>query len=223
MPLFYVSVISALSILPPFILAILFFRRLNGKYLPLLVLLSFGLINEVISYVSIILHATNSINGNIYILADFLLVVWLFAKLNRHQSKKIISGLIIGGVAVWMIDNLLIHSLEANNSMFRMVASLIILYMSIDKVNHILFFKTRFSLKNTDLLICMGFIIYHTYKTFVEAFHIYPMKLGAIFYERLWVILAIINIITNLLFTLAILCIRQKQEYILPLSRASQF
>ena len=223
MHLFYISAISACSILLPCGATLFRWSRMKEKYLPLTLLLALGILNETTSFISLHYCANNTVNGNIYVLADFLLVVWLFARLDTFISKIFLSLIMVSGLILWIADNLLLHSLSANNSMFRMVASLIIVYISIDKVNQLLFFSSPIRLKNTDLLLSIGFLTYHAYKTFVEAFHVFPMPKDRAFYEKLWVILGIINMVTNLLFTLAILCIRQKQEFTLRLSRALRY
>ncbi|MGN6533241.1 MAG: hypothetical protein ACTHK0_15970, partial [Ginsengibacter sp.] len=61
-----------------------------------------------------------------------------------------------------------------------------------------------------------GLIVYYTFKIFIEAFLLYGLEAGQAFYKRLFVILAWINLFTNLLFAYAILCIPKKIYYIEP-------
>lgn len=192
---------------------------MRDTYLPLMILLGIGITNEIISYLFIKYRSTNNINGNIYMLIDFVLLIWLFIRLSVSLSKRFIAALLIIGSIVWVLDNILIHSLANNNSIFRMTASLFIVIICIDKLNQLLFFRDPYGNRNTDILLSIGILSYYSYKTFIESFNVFPMPITrSSFYIDLWVILDLINIIMNLLFTAAIICIPQKQAYTIRLS-----
>jgi len=210
MSLYQVSILSAFSIVIPFISVVSRFKRMRGKYLPLAVLLSIGFLNEAFSLITEYRGHFNSVNGNIYVLFDFVLTVWLFYHLASGLSKKFFVAVVIAGSIVWIADNFLVHSLYSNNSLFRMVASFLIVFLSIDKINQIIFSSGYIETNRTDLVLSAGFLVYFTYKAFVEAYHVFPMHPDKSFYIILWVILGIINMIVNLMFAIAILCISQK-------------
>jgi hypothetical protein len=219
MSFYLLSIISACSIAVPFGATMLRWNRLKHKYLLLAVLLTVGLLNEAASISKLSSGGSNCLNGNIYVLVDFILINLLFIKLRGTFSQKFFAILMILGVALWVTDNLVIHSLFSNNSLFRMGAALIIVLIAIDKVNQLVFTRDLALLKNTDFLLSTGFLVYYAYKTFVEAFNIFPMPIArTVFYRDLWVIMCVINIGTNLLITAAILCIQHRQESILRLS-----
>lgn len=190
--------------------AILRVNRMKGKYLPLIILIALGAINEGISFFSDCLGHYTPVNGNIYIFFDFFLTIWLFYHLNSGLSKKFLVAVVIAGSIIWIADNFFLHSLNSNNSLFRMVASFLIVFLSIDKINQIIFSSGYTETNRTDLVLSAGFLVYFTYKAFVEAYHVFPMHPDKSFYIILWVILGIINMIVNLMFAIAILCISQK-------------
>jgi len=210
MSLYYVSVLSAFSILVPFLSVVARFKRMKDKYLPLAVLLITGFLNETFSLITECRGYFNSVNGNIYVLFDFILTVWLFHHLSSGLSKKFLITVVICGSLVWIADNLVVHSLYSNNSLFRMVASFLIVFLSIDKINQVIFSSGFIEPNRSDQVLCTGFLVYFTYKAFVEAFHVFSVHQEKSFYIILWVILGIINMIVNLLFTVAILCISKK-------------
>ena len=146
-------------------------------------------------------------------LLEYFLIIWQFNRLGRSFSKTFISVMLILGSAIWLTDNMILHSLSENNSLFRMAASLCIVYITIDKANQLLFFNRSVLIKNPDLMITLGFFAYYAFKTFLEAFDVFPMKIGYDFYGSLYTILGLVNLFSNLLFTLAILCIRKKQAF----------
>ena len=219
MSLFFVSVLSACTILLPFSVSIIRWDRVRHTYLPLMLLFCVGILNEIISYFFIRYRSTNNINGNLYVLIDFLLVLWLFKKLSVTLSKRFMKAILILGSIVWVLDNFIINTPATNNSLFRMVASLFIVIITTDKLNQLFFLNRPYLNRNTDLLLCIGILSYYAYKAFVEAFNVFPMPIDrSYFYSGLWVILGIINIVMNLLFTAAILCIPPKQAFIIRLS-----
>ena len=199
----------------PALAAVFRFKIMIPKYRPLLILLLLGLINESLSAIYIFSVKSNTINSNIYVLVEYLLILWQFNRLGTSYSKTFFTVLVTLGAATWFVDNLLLSSLQNNNSLFRMCSSLVLVYVSIEKANQLLFFNGIVLIRNPDLLISLGFFAYFSFKTFIEVFNVFPMRINPDFYANLWVILSVINIFTNLLFTLAIICIRRKEEFIL--------
>lgn len=223
MSLFYISISSAFSILAPVLLICMRWKRLKSKYLPLSLLILAGLTNELLSLYNVYASHSNALNSNLFVLIEFLLTGILFLKLQSGISKTFLQTTMILGILIWVTDNLIINRLSSNNSLFRMAASLIIVYLSIDKINQLIFFNRINNLKHVDLWLAFSFLIFHAYKTFVETFHIFPMQLGQFIYEMLWLIMNIINIFSNLLFTFAIICLPQKRTYLSHFSQASSY
>ena len=219
MSLYYVSLLSALSIVVPFITAMCRIKVLGKKYRPMVILLTIGLLNEVFSSIVVTYYNNNALNGNLYVLIEYLLIIWQFNRF-RVMSRGFRTFIISLGIGIWLTDNFILHSLTQNNSLFRMLASLCIVYLSMDKASQLLFFNGPVLFKNTDLLICLGFFGFFTIKTYVEIFNTFTIPVKLEFYEGMWTILAIFNFITNILLTFAIICFRQKQEYIIRSSRA---
>jgi hypothetical protein len=219
MSLYYVSLLSAFSIVVPFTAAISRIKTLGRKYRPMVILLTVGLFNEIVSSIGAQLFKNNALNGNIYVLIEYLLIIWQFQRLNGDLSRTFKITIISIGVGIWITDNFILHTLAQNNSIFRMLSSLCVVYLSMDKANQLLFFNGPLLSKNTDLLICCGFFSYFLLKTYVEVFNVFTMPVKWTFYENLWGILAIINLLTNILLTLAIICFRQKQESTIHFSR----
>jgi hypothetical protein len=218
MSLDYVSLLSAFSIVVPFIAAMIRIKVLGRKYRPVVILLTIGLFNEVFSSIVVKYYHNNALNGNLYVLIEYLLIIWQFNRF-RVISRVFRTIIISVGIGIWLTDNFILHSITQNNSLFRMLASLCIVYLSMDKASQLLFFNGPVLFKNTDLLICLGFFAFFTIKTYVEIFNTFTIPVKLEFYEDLWTILAVFNFITNILLTLSIVCFRQKQEYIIHSSR----
>lgn len=209
---YYVTLISACSVACPVAATLVRFKRMKCKYLPLTLLMGLAAVNEMISIFSSCRGTFTSVNGNIYVLIEFFIIVWLFQRLCSGLSRKFLITIAVTGLIVWIADNLVVNSLHSNNSLFRMLASFVIVFLSMDKINQAVLSGGFVQTSRADLVLCSGFLVYYTYKAFVEAFHLFPLHPDKSFYIILWIILGIINMIVNALFTIAILCISTKKR-----------
>jgi hypothetical protein len=94
------------------------------------------------------------------------------------------------------------------------VYSLSVVLLSIHSINGILF-KEREILKNPAFLICLGIVVFFTYKVVIEMFWIYGLRESRNFRLNVYIILVYINLICNLIYALAILWMRRKQAFTL--------
>ena len=158
---FWIFILSAFSIVLPVGATLVRLRRLPKRYIPLAVLFWMGLANEGISYAMILLHRNNMANSNIYTLIEFLLLLWFFYRLtNRKASYFFVFGFL--GLATWIADNFIMHTIWHDDALFRMIGSFFIVYVSMDKINQVLFNGLKEIYKQTDLLLCISFFVYYT-------------------------------------------------------------
>ena len=203
------------SIIIAAVIAAFRFKAVSPNYYPFIILIWLGLLNESISLALISNGYSNTVNSNIYVLFDYLLILLQFYKWNRSGPLRYYIIAIIG-LLVWITDNFLMNSICQNNSVFRVFYSFMVLFFSIDKMNSIVIFENLRIRKNATFLICAGFIFYYTLKACVESFNMFHLGLTAILLRKFWFILYIVNFITNLLFALAVLWIPKRQRFILP-------
>jgi len=203
------------SIIIAAVIAFFRFKSISDSYYPFIILIWLGLLNESISLALISNGYSNTVNSNIYVLFDYLLILWQFYKWNTSGPSRYYIVAVIG-LIVWIADNFLMNSPDQNNSAFRVFYSFIVLFFSIDKMNSIIIFENLRISKNAIFLICVGFIFYYTLKACVESFNMFHPGLTRILLRKFWLILYIANFITNLLFALAVLWIPKRQRFILP-------
>ncbi len=216
MRLFYVSLVSAGSVLLPLSASLARWGRLKEQYLPVLLLFIAGLLNESLSIYHVYAHDSNALNSNIYVLVEHVLICWLFILFSKSTANTWVRGMILAGILVWFCDNFILRHIESNNSMFRVFSSLCVSYLSIDVITHFIIYRKMGRSPSQELLFSVGFLLFHSYKTFVEAFHLFPASIsGQGFFIILWSILSIINILSNILFTIAVLCLPRKKNYII--------
>ncbi|MBV9988265.1 MAG: hypothetical protein JO301_11325 [Chitinophagaceae bacterium] len=204
--------ISAFSIALPGLAALWRIRQWKHPYFPLAVMLWIGLVNETISYLLIRNGRANTVNSNLYTLLEYLLFLWLFARLAAWAPKNLVVAS-LSGILIWIIDNLLLHSLASYNPLTRVFSSIVIVALSIDEVNHVLFSHPAGRRNRARLLFCCCFFAFFSYQAFISVFDLFPMGVSAEFYKRLYLIMAIFNFIVNLIYTGLILWTLNRSAY----------
>ena len=208
-------VLFSATIVIPAIAGIIKFRSTERIFYPFIIFLWVATLNEMISYIASLLGYSTTLNNNIYILAEALLILWQFKEWEIFQSyKKVYSILALTLVAVWLFDNSNIEKLGSITSPFRLLYSFMIVLMSIHTNNSLVFASKKNLLKNPLFIICCGFTIYFTYKILIEVFWIYGLNSTRNFRIGVYEILTWINALINILYLVALLCIPKKPHYI---------
>lgn len=211
---FQLNILMNHSILLAAIIGMIRFKYISSDYYPFIFMIWLGFFNETLSLLFIYTRQSNTVNSNLYVYLEYLLILWQFYRWNSF-NRKYFYLLIIGGLAIWLTDNFVLHAITRNNSMFRVVASFVLVYLSIDQINKIIIFERSVLRYNAEFLICIIFLIYFVFKSFIEAFNMFEMVLSKELLNTLWMILGIVNFIANLLYALASLWIPTKQKFIL--------
>ncbi len=200
------------SIWIPAILALVRFRSVIVNFYPFLLLIWLGALNEIFSVFIVLNSGSNAISSNIYVLLEYCLILLQFYKWNESAFRKfLLLGLL--GVSIWTVDNLMIHNLERNNSVFRVYYSFIIIFLSIDRTSKIVIFEKGSLLKNATFGLCIVFGFYFTFKAFVESFNMFSMGLSTELLQNLMKLMSFVNFISNLLYALVILWIPKNRNY----------
>lgn len=206
--------IIALSIGLPAIIGLIRFKRIDFRFVPFILLMWVGLLNELLNWIVLAQGYSNAINSNIYYLIDSLLLLLFFQQneLIKGRTLKII-GVVF--VATWIIELFFFRSIHVFSSYFILIYSSTMVIMSIDMINKV-FFSGSFTGKSGPLfLICTGLILFYTCATLIEIFWIWGLNGTSIFRMQVYRIMAYINLTTNLIYAIALLWIPRKQESLL--------
>lgn len=204
--------LSSFSILIPLSAICWKWKGISKNYLFLVVLLIIGALCDLISYVTIKVYGQNTVNGNIYLLVEFVLFGFLFNRWPSERGNRFHLLIITVGVLVWVTDNLILHSLFTSNSMSRLVCYCLLVSICIDQLVSTMLHRAT-SIILSDILIGLAFLFHYTYRAFIESFLLYTSHLDSSYFIRLWIIDNGLNILTNLMITLAFLCHRHKPTY----------
>ena len=212
---YIIRVVFNHSIIIAVIIAMIRFKSIISDYYPFIFVIWLGLVNESLSLIMIYSARSNAINSNVFVLLEYGLILFQFYKWNDSNSKKyyLLAGL---GLLIWIADNFIINSIAQNNSLFRVFYSFVIVFFSIDQVNKMIIYEKGVLLKNAMFIICITFLFYYGCKAFVEAFNVFHSALSNMLLKNLWIILYFVNVIANVLYALAILCLPTKQKFTLP-------
>ena len=212
---YIIRVVFNHSIIIAVIIAMIRFKSIISDYYPFIFVIWLGLVNESLSLIMIYSTRSNAINSNVFVLLEYGLILFQFYKWNDSNSKKyyLLAGL---GLLIWIADNFIINSIAQNNSLFRVFYSFVIVFFSIDQVNKMIIYEKGVLLKNAMFIICITFLFYYGCKAFVEAFNVFHSALSNMLLKNLWIILYFVNVIANVLYALAILCLPTKQKFTLP-------
>jgi hypothetical protein len=214
---YYVLVVFSYSITIAALIGVIRIKSIVHSYRPFVYLCILAVLNEVVSAYSIEQYQTNVINSNIYILLEFYLLLWLFRNWGLGQRRDLFYTIIgIGFTALWIADNFIIHPFQQFNSIYRVCYAIALIFLSIDQVNFIIVRENRNLLKNASFLICIAILIFYSYKGTVEVFYLLEIKLSNTFYNNLFLILAVINLLANIIYAFAALWMPTKQRFITP-------
>ena len=198
------------------IIGLIRLRVINQAYLPFILFLLLGLLNEILTTIVINKGYSNALNNNIYDFIEAILLLLLFRNwkvFERH--RKFFWYLLFLFIAAWGIENFYFSSINRFNSYFNIFYSFVIVLMSIHMINRIISEERSRLIRNAQFIISLGFIIFFTYKLLIEIFWVYGLNASDEFRGKVYRILAFVNLTVNLLYAIAVLWIPRKREYTL--------
>ncbi len=211
---FLINELMVFSILLPAVAAVIRYKVVLKDFRPFFWLLWLGVLNETISLFSVYTIRSNMVNSNIYVFVEYCLILLLYYRWSESGSRKF-AVLGVLGLLVWVTDNIVIHRITANNSLFREFYSFVIVFLSIEVIFRILVYETSAVYRNAMFLVAVAFVFYFGFKAYVESFNVLHIGLSRETLIGLWKFLYFVNVVANLIFTTAVLCMPKKQKFII--------
>jgi len=214
---YIINEVSSFSILIATVISFVRFNHIPSSFRPFIYLLWVGCFCEITGLFLANSFGNNIAIGNLYVLTESLMLLWQFNKWSGNNKKVNKFGIIgLGFVALWVLDNLLLHNLMRTNSLFRVTYAFCIVFLGIEQLNAVFQSERNNILKNSRFLLSSSFVFYFTYKSVFEVFYMINLKMSDNFYHGLFLILLLVNLFTNLVFAIALLWIPKKQKFTLP-------
>lgn len=211
---FTLNAIFSLSIGLSVMIGWMRFHKTDPAFLPFLLLATAAFVNETTGIVLALHHHSNTASLNIYQLAEALLLTWQFLKWGLFEKRKHLYFVLqLFFFFSWLAEMLVLP--QEVGSYFIIVHSFVIVVMGVYSFNRVVSNETTHLLKHPVSLICMGLILFFTYAILMEAFWTVNFYNQHAFRLQIFEIMAYINLITNLLFAFAFLCIPTRPQYIM--------
>ena len=188
------------------------FKTVCKNFQPFILFIWLGFINETISLVLIYTKGYNTVNSNIYVLLESMIIFYQFYHWETI-SRHLYYGLLLIAFSIWTADNLVWHRLSDNNSMFRIAYSFLVIACSLKEINKLVSCERVSLIKNPVFLICTAFLIYYSCKAFVEVFNAWHLQVSHTFNREIFTILYFADFISNIIYAIALLCIPRKQVF----------
>lgn len=208
------SLISFIILIPA-VIAIIRFASMDKVFRPLAYNLWIGVVTEITAYIFMITIKNNLYVYNVFMLLDFLTFIWLFknwgafARISKEKKITFLSIILL----VWVYDNFYLHHLGANNIIFRICYSMILLLIAIDQLNNVVIKNGGYLKVNPYIYICIGLIFYYAYSIFIGLFNSSLFQPTAQLWKWNTLIYVTINVITNLLFAISLLWMPKRVKY----------
>lgn len=195
------------------------FQKILRAYRPFVLITVAALLNEIISTLLIMSNQSNAVSTNILNLIEgclwlFQIRIWGGFKRRKWLFPTLLASLVI----IWTVENIVFQKIFVFSSIFAIASGAAFVLLAIDQVNQLIVEEKGNLLLNSRFLICVGIIIFYTYRIMVESFYLMDLPQSTHFLENVFAILIFVNVFVNLLFALAILWIPTKQKFSLPFS-----
>jgi hypothetical protein len=211
---YYILVSFSYSIGIAALIGLVRFKKILKSFRPFVYIVWLAFLCEILSTVSTWLFKTSIAVVNIYVLAEALGFIWLFRNWGALQSRKWYTPFVVGFlVIVWISDSFFLHRFTEIGSLFRISYSFVLIFLAIDQINKLIVQEHRNVLRNAKFLICVGMIIFYPYKATVEVFFLINLRATTMFYKNVFLVMAFVNLFTNLIYALAALWIPTKQRF----------
>jgi hypothetical protein len=207
--------IFSCSIFVGALIGLLRFRTIATAFYPFIFCLWIGALNEIISITLPRLGYTTAVNNNIYVLLEAGLLLWQLKNWGGFRGRHgLFSLIIIIFLITWSLEQFVFFTITYPQPYFRIGYSLVIVLLAVHVNNRVMLFEKNQLNKNAVFLICIGLVIYFTYKVLVEVFWLYGLHSSAFFRINVYSIWTWINLIVNCIYALAVVWIPKKQPYI---------
>ncbi len=160
-------------LLIPFCVALFRWRRIEKTYYPFYILLTLGVIEEAVSFLTIHFYRNNAPSVNIYGFLECSVIFWQFYCWNGFRSfgsrLSWLFALQIGSFGLWAVCNLVFFHL--NDFMFpfyRILYPFVVVLLSVNEINLMITHDNRNLYRNPRFVICLAFIIFFLYQILYE-------------------------------------------------------
>jgi hypothetical protein len=212
--MYYFSLASGYAVIIAGVIGLIRYKKILTSYQPFVYFAWLSVINDLLSAMLVAMMHTNPVNGNIYVLCEAFLFLWLFRNWGILKDRAMAYIAVLLSL-IWIYDNFIWHQITRLNSLFRISYSFVLIFLAINQLNKLIVGERGILLRNTKFLICIGICIFYSYKASIEVFYLIELQASNNFYSNIFLIHIIVNLFVNLIYGLAALWIPTKQKFTL--------
>lgn len=190
------------------------FRKIGPTYHPFLFLLWLAVLQEGLSILILCLGYSNVVLYNAYALAEATFICWQFRRWHTFRSRGFYAAL-QGLLFLFWCTEWLWGGFFGFLSYFIIFYSFVIVVLGITCINQLLFRDTTPLIRNPVFLLCVCFIVSFGYSALVETFWKVGLRQSLAFRLHLHALFCFINLLTNLVYALAVLWMPTRLRFIL--------
>jgi hypothetical protein len=204
-PEFIVSWISMGSVLIPLSFVIVFRSRITQDIKLLLYILFTSLLCDLLSFIL----SRNSINthwiGNIYLVAQFVLLSWMFRELFSLQGRRVVNIILVLFFLFYIINLFYGQGPKVFNSFSNVVASLILISFCFHYFYRLLHDLPIIHIHRLPMLwVCFAVMTYYAGNFFLFLVKNYLLYGDTGAHKLMWILHNLLNISKNVLFAIAL-------------------
>ena len=142
---------------------------------------------------------------------EFIILISLLKKISR--SNNYIKTITIAGVVIWLIENVFIVKLFESEKYFNAIASIILFVILIYSLTTNLNKNYKSFFKEADIVIIIAIMFNITFRIVFEYLY-YNYEDSMPIMQSINNIYILVNLITNILFTYCLTCIKNSRTLI---------
>jgi len=204
----------SLGVLLPAGLALFKLKNIDNQYYWFVAFLWTGLLFELANRFFIWRFGNNTIPWNVYNILEFLILMQMFRIWNIGEKfRKWFGWFMAGSFVLWMGELLFIGSIHRFNSYFAIYYCFMVVIAAVTALNQLIVTEKRNMLRNPKFIISIGLLIFFTFRIFVESILMPILRISPEFNQRIFGIQIYINLLVNLIYLIAVICIPKKRTF----------
>lgn len=210
--------ILSLSIVFALVIGIVRFRKIDASYYPFIYdVAAVFIIELLVQFLMQGGHIKALIASlNIFSFIDFFLFTWLFHNWGLFdRNKKTFIYIISAFFLAWVVITIFVGGIATPNYYFRILYSFTLIFFSVSTFNKAVVNVRSSIFRNPKFWICLGIIIFYALFVLVcvTRYTLFKYHVSIEFRARLQEINVYSNLLVNLLYAVAVLCIPRKKNF----------
>lgn len=202
-PEFLVAYISIGSVLIPLSIALVLRKRIPTELKPLCWILVIALVCDMVSFIFIRYSLNTLLVTNIYWLAQFTFLMWIFSK--QFKDKRFIHFVYIFFILFYAVNILFFQGPWVSNSVSNVLASLILIPFCLHFFYRLLNDLPTVNILSLPMLwISFAVLTYYAGNFFLFLVSNYLIEEASEAHRMLWILHNLLNITKNILFAIAL-------------------